>query len=479
MKKRCNIKFGLFVLLLMLSVGSWGKVVLHSIWGSNMVLQQQSEVTFYGKANPGKTLSIVPSWSNKKIVTSIGKNGTFSIKVSTPKAGGPYSIIFSDGETLILKNILIGEVWFCSGQSNMEMPVKGFRGQPVFGNLPYIAQANSKRQLRLFTVKNAWSTTPRTDGIDGHWTELSSKEVANFSAVGYFFGDMLQTALDVPVGLINCSWSMSKIEAWMDKETLKSFSEVQLPDVNQKQFDWTAGTPTLLWNAMVNPWKGFPIKGVIWYQGEANSPYPALYKKLFPAMASQWREFFKSPHLPFYYVQLAPWQSEGSDKLDWAEFRQVQLDLMKEVPDVGMVTTGDAGSEIFIHTPYKIKIGQRLAYWALAKTYGHEGFQCSGPIINSYKLNGSVVELNFDYGEDGLNPENQQLAGFEIAGKDSVFVSAKAEIIPSTSTVKVWNDSIVDPIEVRYCFRNYKIGDFFNNAGLPASPFRIVINHSK
>lgn len=164
----------------------------------------------------------------------------------------------------------------------MEMPVRGFRGQPIYGSQPYIVAADSKRELRLFTVKRDWSTTPKEEGITGYWSELSPKEVGDFSATAYFFGDLLQRSLDIPVGLIHCSWSASKIETWMDKETLSQFPEIQLPDIEQTKFDWPAGTPTLLWNAMVNPWKGFPVKGVIWYQGESNSADPALYKSSFP-----------------------------------------------------------------------------------------------------------------------------------------------------------------------------------------------------
>lgn len=225
-----------------------------------MVLQQQSEVTFYGKASPGKRVYVSASWNNRKISTVSNQDGRWELVLPTPEAGGPYTITFSDGEELMLKNILIGEVWFCSGQSNMEMPVKGFRGQPVFGSQPYIVSAHPKRPLRLYTVKNAWSTTPKENGIEGKWSESSPEEVADFSATAYFFGHQLQQSLDIPVGLIHCSWSMSKIEAWMNKETLSEFPGVTLPDASQKEFGWAAGTPTLLWNAMVNPWKGFPVK---------------------------------------------------------------------------------------------------------------------------------------------------------------------------------------------------------------------------
>ena len=454
---KLKTKYFLLLICSLFFLKAEAKVTLTSIWGDNMVLQQQSEVTFYGKASPGKRVYVSASWNNRKISTVSNQDGRWELVLPTPEAGGPYTITFSDGEELMLKNILIGEVWFCSGQSNMEMPVKGFRGQPVFGSQPYIVSAHPKRPLRLYTVKNAWSTTPKENGIEGKWSESSPEEVADFSATAYFFGHQLQQSLDIPVGLIHCSWSMSKIEAWMNKETLSEFPGVTLPDASQKEFGWAAGTPTLLWNAMVNPWN------------------PKLYKELFPAMVSQWRDFFHNPEMPFYYVQIAPWKSEGNDKLDWAWFRQCQLELMKEVPNVGMVTTGDAGSENFIHSPYKIKVGERLAYWALAKTYNRKGFQYSGPIYKAYQVKGNAVEIDFDYGEDGLTPENQNVKGFEIVGEDGVFRPAKAEIINGSSVVKVWNDSVNDPMEVRYCFRNYAQGELCNNAGLPASPFRIVI----
>lgn len=468
-KRKCLLIACLFIV-----IAVQAKVILPSIWGDNMVLQQMSKVHFHGKAVANRTIMLTLPWQKNKITTKSDNKGEWEAIVSTPSAGGPYNIMISDGEILTLKNILIGEVWFCSGQSNMEMPVKGFRGQPVYGAQPYILAANTKVPLRLFTVKNAWNVTAKED-VDGHWSENSPKEVSTFSATAYFFGEQLQKTLGIPVGLVHCSWSASKIEAWMDKESLSQIPEVDLSVLKNKEFGYPNGTPTLLYNAMVKPLEGFPMKGVIWYQGEANSDNPILYKKLFKALVSQWRTFFNSPKLPFYYVQIAPWQSDGKDELGWAWFRQCQLELMQEVPNVGMVTTTDAGSEKFIHPPYKIKVGQRLSYWALAKTYGIEGIPYSGPIFNSCKLNGKTVEVLFDYGDEGMTPENEGLKGFEIAGSDGKFLPAQAEIINGSSTVKVWNDAVPSPIEVRYCFRNYMEGNLCNNTGIPASPFRSVV----
>ena len=468
------LKAKYFILLICFSflLKTEAKVTLTSIWGDNMVLQQQSEVTFSGTATSGKRVQATASWNNKKIQTNVDAKGEWKLSLQTPVAGGPYSITFSDGEDLTLQNILIGEVWFCSGQSNMEMPVKGFRGQPVFGSQPYIVSANPKRPLRLYTVKNAWSTIPQEAGVDGEWKEASPEDVADFSATAYFFGNQLQQSLDVPVGLIHCSWSMSKIEAWMNKETLSGFPEIALPDVIQREFGWTAGTPTLLWNAMVNPWKGFPVKGVIWYQGEANTPDPGLYKRLFPAMVSQWRTFFNNPQMPFYYVQIAPWKSEGNDKLDWAWFRQCQLELMSAVPNVGMVTTGDAGSENFIHSPYKIKVGERLAYWALAKEYGVDNLGYKTPVYKSMEVKEGKVYIAFDNAQGKVHPINRPLSSFEIAGKDRKFYPAEAIVDLATKQLQVWNKEVSEPVAVRYAFHNYAEASLFDYYGLPVAPFR-------
>lgn len=450
------------------------KVSLPAYYGDHMVLQQQATTTINGKANPNKEITLRTSWDDKTYSTRSDSKGKFSISVSTSEAGGPYSMQFSDGEILELKDILLGELWFCSGQSNMEMPVRGYKGQPVFGSQPYIVKAKEERPIRMFTVKNEWSKDLKDD-ISGTWMLHSPRNVGDFSAVAYFFGDMIEEQLGVPVGLINCSWSASKIESWIPKATLENISEIDLSILDASDFGYPNGTATLLYNAMLHPFNGLAVKGILWYQGEANSNEPELYKKLFSAFANDLRVFFNNPILPIYYVQIAPWQSGNKDELDWAWFRQAQLDLMKQVPNTGMVITADLGSEKFIHPPHKIEVGQRLAYWALANTYGKDGFLQSGPIFKDYEVKNSVVELYFDFGYDGLNPEKEQVEGFEIAGADNVFVPAQAEIIESSNIVRVWSNDIKDPKEVRYAFRNYKTGTLKNNGGLPAAPFRVEI----
>lgn len=462
----------IIVCVLFLSTDVFAKVKLASIWNNNMVLQQNSEVLITGTAKPSAKIYFSGSWAVKTIVYA-DQRGDFELKIKTPKASKKsYTLCFDDGERICLENVLIGDVWFCSGQSNMEMPVKGFNGQPVQGSVNAITKANPNRLLRLFTVKNAWSTKQLSDGIDGSWANADPVTVADFSAVAYFFADKINQTVDsIPLGIIDCSWSMSKIEAWMSKEMLAAFPKIELPNMEQKEFGWTAGTPTLLYNAMVHPWKGFVVKGMLWYQGEANASDPQLYKKLFPEMVKGYRVLFNQSQMPVYYVQLAPWKSVHKDSLEWAYFRQAQLELTKEVSHVGMAHTVDLGDEIFIHPSRKREVGERLAFWALYDVYGLKGFLPTGPVFKSAIAKNNTIEVAFDYGSDGLNPENDQLIGFEIAGDDGVFLPAKAEILNASPVVKVWHAGIAHPVQVRYCFANYRLGNLTNNYGLPAAPF--------
>ena len=461
-----------------MGVSGQAKVTLAPIFGNGMVLQRNAKVLFSGMATPQRTVEISTSWDGKKYRTRSDADGKWTLTVPTASAGGPFTMTFSDGERLVLSDLLLGDVWFCSGQSNMEMPVKGFRGQPTAGSLPYIAAADGNRPLRLFSQEHAWNTRPQTSSVKGEWRHATSDAVADFSAVGYFFGNRLQKNLGVPVGLVNCSWSMSTIQAWMSRESLEKFPEVKLPDYEQTNFGWTEGTPTLLYNGMVNPWKGFPVKGVVWYQGEANTPEPMLYEKLFPEMVSQWRKHFGNDEMPFYYVQLVPFQAVTDDDTEWAWFRQVQSDLQSKVSGVTMITTADCGDEKFIHTPHKIKIGERIADVAMAKTYGQKGIADAPSYKSAHVENGAVI-VEFNGGEDGLTPELQNVEGFELVDSAGNVVKAQAEIVRSTNQVKVWSDAVKNPVEVRYGFHNYYKAELCNNLGLPASPFRAVLKRKR
>lgn len=460
------------------------KVKLPAYFGDGMVLQQNASVLMHGSANAGAKVTIKTSWSKKPVVTSAGADGAWSAQLSTPSYGGPYSISISDGSApLTLSNVLVGEVWICAGQSNMEMPMKGFRGQPTHGTADMILSASPSRSLRLFRQERGWATTENDDFAPVSWTAASSDQVADFSAVGYVFANQLHAALgDVPVGMIQCAWSMSTIETWMPRRCFEaSFPEISLPASDGKDFGWIQGTPTLAWNAMVAPWRGFPVAGVIWFQGEANTSNAERYSRLFPAMVTEWRSLLgNNPEMPFFFSEIAPWNDGNTRGTRWAEFRQMQSELLKSVPASGMVTIGDLGDSIFIHFPKKIEVGKRFAYLALEKAYGRKGIKSQAPIAKCVTPDSPTsVIVEFEGGEDGLTPENAELAGFEFVDAFGNVHPAKAKILNSDKKVRVWTDWLQYPVEVRYGYHNYYESSLFNNAGLPAAPFRMEVPKQK
>ena len=477
-----KIKSSIASLFLFGALTANAEITMPSFFNDNMVLQQKSTVTFRGTANPDTKVTIKTGWDNKKINTKSDSQGNWTVDIATPGFGGPFDIVVSDGTAKTLNDVYVGEVWLCSGQSNMEMPMRGFTGQPVENSQEIIAEANSRRNIRLFRQENAWSTTGMNDIANAKWEKPTSDAVAQFSAVGYVFADQLEKSLDVPVGIIQCAWSMSTIQAWMPRETFTAqFPDIELPNINgtEKDFGWLQGTPTLLWNAMVNPWKGFPIAGVLWYQGEANTPNAELYRKLFPAMVSDWRKLFNNENLPFYYAQLAPWKDMGCEKTLWSDFRQVQSDLLSEVKNTGMVTTGDLGDSIFIHFPKKIQVGKRFAYLALNNAYGNKGIMSEAPIAVSCEKNeDGTYWIRFKGGEKGLTPENKELSGFELVDFKGKVYPAKAQILNSSNVVRVWSEKVPYPVEVRYGYHNYYESSLFNNVGIPAAPFKMEIKHT-
>lgn len=454
-------------------------VSFNSIFSDNMVLQQNATVTLRGQVAAGQQVKIKTSWNDNTVTTHTDADGNWAVKVDTPSAGGPYTITATDRDgRLTLSNILVGDVWVCGGQSNMEMPMRGFSGQPAVGTIDYIVKADANRDLRLFHQTKEWSTTPRTQPAGGSWTVATPATVGDFSAVGYIFGDYIQEVLDIPVGLIQCCWSNSKIEAWMPEQAFtEHFPDIELPQKDATEFGWLEGTPTLLFNGMVSPWEGFPVKGVIWYQGEANNPYPDLYPRLFPVMKQEWEKVFVNDSLPFYYVQLAPFNAGDGQAFNYADFRQAQVEIQRTVPNVSMVTIGDLGDSIFIHAPKKIKVGERLAYQALDHTYGRKGADVDAPIARTCGYNPETREIwvTFDNVGHGLIPTQCTLEGFEVVDADgNIYPAEKAKAFGGEG-ITVWSP-IDDPVEVRYCHRNYYESTLFNNAGIPASPFKLKIN---
>lgn len=464
--------------LAILSVqGVYGEVRMNQVFTGDMVLQQQARVTLRGTAAPGSRVRVRAGWRSGTSDTRADAGGNWMLPIDTPVAGGPYDIVVSDRDgSVTLGGVLIGDVWVCGGQSNMEMPMRGFHGQPVEGTLDMIARARADRPVRLFRQRHAWSVTPVADIDSATWTLCTPASVGDFSAVGYIFGDYLQDVVDIPVGLIQCCWSNSRIEAWMPREAfVNDFPDITLPVPGQTEFGWLEGTPTLLYNGMVEGWKGFPVKGVIWYQGEANHPAPAQYEKLFPVWAQAWRETFANDTLPVYYVQLVPHNAGDPQGTAWADFREVQTRLADTTPHVGMVTTGDIGDSIFIHAPLKLEVGRRLARLALDGTYGRQDADVKGPVARTCAYNEAEnsVWITFDNHGNGLIPTQRYLDGFEIVDSQGNIHEAKAKAFGGNG-IAVWSP-VPDPVEVRYGYHNYYEATLFNNMMIPAAPFRLVI----
>lgn len=471
MKSRKHI-YILALLSLCILSACFAEVKLPSIVSSNMVLQRNTTITLWGWADAREKLIITASWLRDPLSISADNAGDWKVGVQTTNSKAPQTIrIKSSTQDILLENILFGEVWLCSGQSNMEIPVSGYFGQPVFGAQQAIVYA-SNENLRLFTVEHQASTEPKKVVVKyTGWQSASPESVKEFSAIAYFFGQQLQDILDVPVGLIHTSWGGSLIEAWMSNEILSSIQAVDLKDV-----DLNRGNrfPTVLFNAMINPLIPYTIRGAIWYQGEANASRPEQYKLLFPAMVKDWRKRWGIGDFPFYYVQISPYMYDNKNRLDGpinaALMREAQLQCLDLIPNSGIAITLDIGDDYGIHPPKKKEVADRLLYNALNQTYGYEAVDFSGPAYDSMEVKDAGIYLNFKYAENGLYAP-AALDGFVIAGADKVFYPADARIIRGRQ-VFVKSDQVKNPVAVRYAWRNWVMGTLFDTNLLPASSFR-------
>ena len=449
---------------------SYAKVTLPNFFANGMVLQQQSLVNFWGtSSNTSKTLNIITSWDHKKYQTNTDVEGKWKIKLATPKAGGPYTMTINDGDHFQITEIWIGEVWLVSGQSNMEMPVQGFKGQPVLNSSEILKNATNKNIHVFRTTKEAKGTA--VDNMRGNWQVADSSAIRLFSAVGYLFALELQQKLKVPVGIIQSAWGGTGVESWMSAEALKGFDKYQPKEASSvKKTDRNA--PSSLFNGMINPLIGYGIKGVLWYQGERNHREPELYAQMFPKMIADWRTRWNIGNFPFYYVQLAPIESvkDGEQISLSALFREMQYHTQFSVPNTAMSVTLDAGEQKVIHPANKPAVAKRLAAIALNQNYGFKEIAYAGPSYKSFTVKGNQLTLSFDHTENGLKAFTAPSVNFELAGADKIFYPAKAQI--KGSNVILQADQVQKPVAARYGFKMWVMGDLYNAEGLPASSFR-------
>ena len=444
------------------------EIKLPRMFDDNMVMQRNSNCNIWGTADALKTVAVTTSWNGKTYKVKVGDDGKWKLKISTPDAGGPYNIKLSDGKALTLHNILIGEVWICSGQSNMEMPMKGFKAQPVDGALQEL-MTGADNNLRLFTVsRNA--RLQAVDTLQGKWNAADAESIRQFSATAYYFGSTLRKSLRVPVGLIVTSWGGSACEAWMSSDWLKAFPDVKLP-TNQTDVDKRAQRcPTALYNGMLRPLIGFTMRGVIWYQGEDNVNRASSYSALMEKMINGWRNEWNEGSFPFYYCQIAPYDYS---LINWdynsAYLREQQSIVENNVQNCRMAVLMDAGLQYGIHPRKKREAGERLAMLALKNIYNVSGL----PEFAAYsgvKFNGDTAVVSFNRSREWVyfnNSTSSEL--FEVAGTDKVFHPAKAWI--TRNQVYVKSDEVKNPVAVRYAFHDWAVGDLFHD-GLPVSSFR-------
>ncbi|MDR1865197.1 MAG: sialate O-acetylesterase [Bacteroidales bacterium] len=445
-------------------------IKLPAIFGDNMVLQQQSQVAVWGWAKANTGVKVTGSWDKKSHSVQSDGKGYWKLKIQTPAAShAAYTLTVSDGKAVVLKNVLIGEVWVCSGQSNMEMPMKGFYGQPIEGGPEAIAHSYNPG-IRCFTVKKAFKVTPQDD-CSGTWEAAGAQTTPDFTATGYFFARLLNQALNVPVGLIHTSWGGSRIETWMTPASLKDIPEVTVP-ASEADVKSPTGTPTVLYNGMVHPIAGYGIRGAIWYQGEANRTEAALYVKLFDQMVREWRNIWGVGEFPFYYCQIAPFNYAMWGGLHSGFIREAQAKGML-TPNTGMAVLMDAESIDCIHPPKKKDAGERMALWALAKTYGMDKVHYRSPEVKSFTTEGRVAVVTFDlFGSAaGLTTYGKEILNFKIAGGNKQFHPAKAAL--SGDKVYIFSPAVAEPVAVRYCFDDTSATEIFTVEGnLPVSSFR-------
>lgn len=450
------------------------KITMPKFFGDNMVLQQQTECNLWGSADANKTVSISTSWNGKTYKTNAGSDGKWRVKIQTPSAGGPYDITLSDGEKLTLHNVLIGEVWICSGQSNMEMPMKGFKGQPVEGANSELLSCRDEG-LRLFTVKRNAQLHP-VDTVTGQWNEASAESVRQFSATAYYYGKALRKSLNVPVGLIVVSWGGSACEAWMNRswvkpEWMEYFTAIK-GDITQANVDkLQQRCPSAMYNGMLHPLIGLTMRGVIWYQGEENVSRASTYADQLSTMIRGWRSEWKQGDFPFYYCQIAPYDYS---LIGWnynsAYLREQQAAVEKQVNNSRMAVLMDAGLKQGIHPRKKRQAGERLALLALGNTYGMKRLP-DYAIYKGVEFHGDTAVVAFDnsrewiYFENGTPEQN-----YEIAGDDKVFHPADKVWI-HRNRLYIKSSDVAKPVAIRYAFHDWADADLMHD-GLPVSSFR-------
>lgn len=454
--------FSFVALMSILCLSASADVRLPSIIGSHMVLQQKSEVKLWGWSAPAENIVISTSWDTTTYKITATNGATWSATVKTPAAGGPHTITIKGNNQIVLEDVLIGEVWVCSGQSNMEW--SGDQNLPQ--SLAEAPNATNK-QIRFFYVPKSTSDNPQDD-VTAKWVVCNPEDMKRFSAVGYFFGKKLNAETGYPVGLINSNWGGTPAEVWTPAEIVKADAELKEAASKITPLAWWPNIEGLTYNAMIYPLTNFNIAGAIWYQGESNISAHSSYQKLFTSMIDGWRKAWKK-QFPFYFVQIAPF-AYSDEHINGALLREAQTKAAHH-PNTGMVVVSDLVDNVKdIHPVEKKEVASRLANYALAETYGVKGLVYKSPVYASHQIEKGKIRVNFDNVPTGLISKGGTPTEFYIAGADNKFVPATAKI--EGKSVVVSSKEVKEPVAVRFGFTNASIPNLFSTEGLPVNLFR-------
>jgi sialate O-acetylesterase len=446
-------------LLLMFTTQSYSNISLPAVFSDNMVLQRNAEVKIWGWAKPTEEVKLQVSWSREIISTTANENGTWELIIKTTNDKGPQEIKISGYNEVVLSNVLLGEVWLVSGQSNME-----WSAASGIENAEEAIAGAENPEIRFFQVAHRTADDPQQD-LDGSWVSSTPETMKHFSAVAYFFGKKLNEELDVPIGLINSSWGGTPAEVWMPEELFKNNLKLKEAASLLPEEPWGPREPGRLYNAMIAPLTSFKLAGILWYQGESNTHNADYYELVFTNLIQSWREIWEE-ELPFFYAQIAPYDYGEGDS--GVKVRDAQRRVLK-VPNTAMVLTSDIGNIKDIHPQNKLDVGLRFANIALDVVYDQPSESAYAPTFDRVEKDGKQLNIYFDNAEGlQIDPQNKE-SQFEVAGEDRQFHPATAKIKNGVVTLRA--KQVKEPQFVRFSWGNMSTSNLFNEAGLPASSF--------
>lgn len=471
------------LMLLMSSVDVAARLRVVAPYGDHMVLQQQSEALLRGVAEPRERVTATPSWSEQEVSTKADAEGWWELRLPTPKGDYTHHTIRieSHDEELVLEDVLVGEVWFASGQSNMEMPLRGFYNSPVEGALEEYASAPNRDGVRIFMADRRQAMTPRQE-CTGQWLLSEPLSRPEMSATAYFFAKRLNGVLNLPVGVVCAPYGGAKVESWMPRELLDDYEDIDLSEEGMSRVRWDFWRPMVMYNAMLYPLRGYTVKGFIWYQGCSNTSTWEHYAERLEAMVAHWRTLWgdKQAKLPFYMVEIAPYRyKDPAERGTAAYLRREQLRATQTIPNAALVVTNDlvAPYEMDnIHPARKAPVGDRLAYLALNRDYGLTSIACLSPVATRVERRSqNEVAVYFDNAPNGLN-RWRDIEGLEVAGSEGIFVPvsyAYYEWEPKALVIR--SEFVFDPQVVRYGWGDFCPGNLASCEGLPVTPFLLEV----